>query len=299
MKVAIKTNSPEAFLLAMRPKTLGAMACPVLIGSAFAVREGKGVFGVFLSTLVCAVALQVLANLANDYFDGLRGGDGHDRLGPPRALQMGWISPSAMRWAMMLVLALALGLGSYLVWLGGTAILAVGVLAIIFAVWYSAGPVPLSFLGISEIVVFFFFGPLPALGAYFLQTKNLSALVLVASLSCGFLSMALILTNNLRDRAEDGKNGKRTLAVRLGEKFSRVAILVLIVLGALSPISLVAGFAFSKLVMLALAALALPLRYAPMIWHEPPSRRFNLMLASLGQSLYMFGILLSLGIIYG
>lgn len=297
--MTIKTNSLSAWILASRPKTLGAICCPVLIGSSFALADGHFKPIYFLTTLLCSLFLQILANFVNDYGDFIKGSDKEDRLGPPRAMQMGLISHGAMLKGIVLVLLLAIALGLLLVAQAGLPIFITGAFCIFLCLWYTLGPKPLAYLGFAEIAILLVFGPLATLGSYYVHSSMLSWPLFFASFSPGFLSAALLLTNNLRDVVQDQKNHKRTIAVRCGARFARVAIFGLLVLSTSSPLILVISFSYSPLLLLSLLALLLPARHLGLILFEPISARFNLMLASVGQSLYLLGLLMSLGIIYG
>ncbi len=295
----VNTNSLHAFILASRPKTLGAITCPVIIGSAFALKSPTWSTPIFLATLLCALLLQVLANLANDLADFMRGSDTQERLGPPRAMQMGFMTQDFMRSCIAVVIAGIAISGLYLVSQGGLGVLLVGLVALFFALWYSMGPLPLSRLGFSEVVVFFFFGPIPALGAYFLQSGEFSLQVFLASISPGFISMALMMMNNLRDIDEDSRHNKKTLAVRFGEMSSRFAIVSLLILAGVPPFILWFWFNYSAVVLLAALALAVPLRHTAMILCEPISRRFNVTFSSIGLGIYLFCLLMTAGIAFG
>ena len=247
---SISINSLDAWILASRPKTLGAISCPVLIGSALAYAQGFFSLKIMLLSLVCALLLQILANIVNDYGDFRRGADTHERLGPPRAMQMAIITPRAMNLGIaLIVLAIAL-LGTQLVFHAGKSILVLGITALFFSFWYTAGPKPLSYLGFSELAVVIFFGPVPLVGTYYCQSLQLSVSALVASLGPALLSTALIMTNNLRDISEDKKNHKRTVAVRFGENFSRKAIIILICLSIISPLLFILVFNYSWILLI-------------------------------------------------
>lgn len=295
----IKTNSLGAWIRASRPRTLGAMLCPILIGSALAYKEGYFSWPIFMTTFLCAVLLQILTNLINDYGDFLRGSDTKQRLGPPRAMQMGWLTPPIMKKGIALVLFLTMALGLILIARGGMIIFVLGSISLITCIWYTAGPRPLSYLGFAEIAVFLLFGPAPVMGSYFVQTLSLPKGGLLISLGPALLSTALILTNNLRDSDEDRRHNKKTIAVRFGANFSRRLIIACIVLSALTPLSLLFFYNYRPLILLCLFALIFPLMQAKMILVDPISGKFNLMLQAIGKSLYLFGILLSIGIIYG
>ncbi len=297
--VIIETNSWAAWLRASRPRTLGAMSCPVFIGSALALKDGMFSAPLFVITFFCALLLQILANLVNDYGDFVRGSDTKERLGPPRAMQMGWLTPSVMKKGIALVLLSIVALGFLLILRGGMSILVLGSISLLTCIWYTAGPRPLSYLGFSEIAVLLLFGPVPLIGSYFVQSLSLPKEGFVLSIAPALLSTALILTNNLRDIEEDKRHRKLTLAVRFGARFSRLLIIFCVCLAALSPLLLFFFYSYGPLIFVALFALVIPMRQFKMILHDPVSAKFNMMLAAIGKSLYLFGVLMSLGIIYG
>ncbi|MGC9313051.1 MAG: 1,4-dihydroxy-2-naphthoate octaprenyltransferase [Sediminispirochaetaceae bacterium] len=215
----------EAAVRASRPKTLAISIAPVLIGAGLARQADRFSLLFTLFTIAAAISIQITANLANDLFDFLGGVDGIDRLGPPRMTALGIISPRSM----MLLTALSIGsavlFGLPLVLKGGLPILLVGASAIFLAAAYTAGPYPLGKLGLGELFVFIYFGPVAVLGSYYLQAgPDFSYAHLLGGAAVGLLGVTLLSVNNLRDIAGDAASGKRTLAVRFGTGFGRLEI---------------------------------------------------------------------------
>ena len=202
-----------------RPRTLGAGIVPVFVGTAAA---GHIVGWRFAAALVVAIGLQVGVNLANDYFDGVRGVDTHERMGPPRLTQSGAATPRAVLTAALVALAaaaiagLALALATRPV-----LILIVGALALGAALLYSGGPRPYAGLGLGELMVFVFFGLMATCGTAYVMVQTIPAAAWWSGAVMGFLAVAILVANNLRDIPTDGASGKRTLAVRLGEARTR------------------------------------------------------------------------------
>jgi 1,4-dihydroxy-2-naphthoate octaprenyltransferase len=219
------------WLLAIRPPTLGASVVPVLIGLALASRELQLSPGVAAATLACAVLLQISTNLANDYYDHMRGIDTEDRLGPTRVTQAGLLAPNTVRKGLILVLSAAVLLGAWLISVGGWPIAAIGVSAILGALAYSAGPWPLASYGFGEVLVFIFFGLCAVAGTHHLQGAQFDMVTVVAALVPACLAAALIVVNNLRDIPTDRRANKRTLAVRLGPQRTRVEYTALVLSG--------------------------------------------------------------------
>jgi 1,4-dihydroxy-2-naphthoate polyprenyltransferase len=218
----------QAWLQATRPRTLPAAVAPVMVGTALALADGFFAWLPALATLACALLLQIGVNLANDYFDFIKGVDSADRLGPVRVTQSGLMAPAAVRRGMLLVLGLAVAAGIYLIHIGGLPIFLAGLAAVICVLIYSGGPFPLASNGLGDLAVFIFFGPVAVGGTYYLQALDVGVRVLPASLSLGFLITAILVVNNLRDIDTDRRAGKLTLAVRLGLKGARIEYMLLI-----------------------------------------------------------------------
>ena len=219
----IKLNSPYAWFLAARPKTLTGAIIPVLLGSALAFSDGE-----FkpLPALLCALfacGMQIAANFINDLFDFQKGTDRKDRLGPPRACAEGWITPGAMKLGIgcALLLSCLAGLALlFTVWgqlpHGDWELVVLGVVCILFAFLYTT---LLSYLGWGDVLVLVFFGFVPVCGTYYVQAYTLNMDVLVLSLVSGLAIDTLLMVNNYRDREQDAVSGKCTLVVRYGRKF--------------------------------------------------------------------------------
>ena len=223
------------WLLAVRPKTLGAALAPIMIGTAVAFAEGKGHAGAALAALLGALLIQIGTNFSNDYFDFIKGADTEERLGPMRATQAGLVSPQAMLKNFVLVFGLAVLVGIYLVYRGGWPIVIIGILSIASGILYTGGPMPLGYLGLGDLFVLIFFGPVAVGGTYYVQSLEISEVVILAGFGPGLLATALLAVNNLRDEPTDKKVGKRTLAVRFGPGFVRAEYLAAFALALILP----------------------------------------------------------------
>jgi 1,4-dihydroxy-2-naphthoate polyprenyltransferase len=219
----------RAWITAVRPATLPAAVGPIALGTALAVRDGRGDLGVAAVCLACAMALQIGCNLHNDAADAARGADGPDRLGPPRATARGWLSAGAVRGGATLAFAVAVATGLFLVLHAGPWLLVLGLLSVVAALGYTGGPAPLGYLGLGELLVLVFFGLVAVGGSYFAQAGTLGALPLLAAGAAGSLAAAILVVNNLRDRDGDRRAGKRTLVVRFGAGFGRALHTALVV----------------------------------------------------------------------
>ena len=169
--------------------------------------------------LVCALLIQIASNLANDLFDFLKGADTEARTGPVRVVQAGLISQRGVAGGLALVIVTATALGLYLVFVGGVPILVIGVLSLICAVLYTAGPYPLGYRGLGELFVFVFFGPVATFGTVLVGTGRFDPIGGLLGVPLGLLCANILVVNNVRDVETDVVAGKRTLAVRFGRSF--------------------------------------------------------------------------------
>lgn len=209
--------------LAARPKTLPAAVAPVVVGVAFAVEAGAFHALAALCALLGALFIQVGTNYANDYHDFLKGADTETRKGPMRVTQAGLVTPTATRNATVIAFGLAIATGTYLMVRGGWPIIAIGVLSILSGVLYTAGRYALAYVGLADLFVLVFFGPVAVAGTFWVQAVGSASAALwpvaaVAGLGPGFLATAILLANNIRDVDEDRAANKRTLVVRLGRR---------------------------------------------------------------------------------
>ena len=214
----ITPNSPRAWLLAARPKTLTGASVPVMIGCALAYSDGTFIPQVAILCFIFAFLMQIDANLINDLFDFLKGSDREDRLGPERACAQGWITPLCMKYGIAIVTVLAALTGLMLLIYGGYELIFIGAACILFAFLYTAGPYPLAYHGWGDILVLIFFGFVPIGATYYIMSGIWTLPVGIASLACGLVIDTLLLVNNYRDRYQDAASGKKTIVVCLGDK---------------------------------------------------------------------------------
>jgi 1,4-dihydroxy-2-naphthoate octaprenyltransferase len=220
-------SSSSVWWRGVRPRTLGLGVVPVLVGVA---ASGHVVAWRFAAALVVAAGLQIGVNLANDYFDGVRGVDTRERLGPPRLVASGAASPRAVLTAALISLGLAAVSGLALALATTPAlILVVGALALVAALLYSGGPRPYAGLGLGELMVFLFFGLMATCGSAYVMVETVPAAAWWGGVVMGLLAVAVLVANNLRDIPTDEMSGKRTLAVRLGDARTRTMYRVCIV----------------------------------------------------------------------
>jgi 1,4-dihydroxy-2-naphthoate octaprenyltransferase len=281
--------------LAARPRTLPVALAPVLVGTALAAAGGAAHALPALAAMLGALLLQIGANFANDLFDGEKGTDGADRIGPPRAIALGWVTPARMRRAMTLTFACATAVGLYLVLRGGWPIAAIGALAIAAALAYTGGPFPFGYYGLGDAAVFFFFGPVAVAGTHYVQALEPSWLAIAAALPIGALATAILVVNNLRDIETDARAGKRTLAVRLGRRGTRIEYALLLIFAyALVPDFWLFGHA-SPAVLLPLLTLPWALGLVRTVGAAVDGPTLNAALARTAQLALAFSALFALG----
>ena len=221
-----------------RPKTLPAAIAPVLVGTALAFPNPNYVNA--LLALIVSLSLQIGVNFANDYSDGIRGNDA-ERVGPLRLVGSGLAKASAVRNTAFSCFVIAAIAGLYLSSRSSLWLILIGALAIGAAWGYTGGNNPYGYRALGEVSVFLFFGVVAVLGTYYVQSQKITFLAICASFPIGAFACAILVMNNLRDRAKDLEVGKNTLAVLLGDRATRILYLSLLMsgglIGALTAIS--------------------------------------------------------------
>lgn len=215
---------------AARPYSLTASVTPVLLGTAAAAHDGRFAPLVFLAALGGAAAIQAGTNMVNDYYDHARGVDTGESIGPGGLIQHGLLSPGAVLAGGVALFGAGSALGLWLVTVAGWPVLAAGVLSVLAGYAYTGGPLPLGYVGLGDLVVFVFMGPVIVLGAYFVQARALGPAAWWLSLPMAALVTAVLVVNNLRDLDGDRRSGKRTLATLVGPRATRAEYAALAVL---------------------------------------------------------------------
>ena len=248
------------------------------------------------ASLAVALLLQVASNLANDLLDFRSGADTADRLGPPRAAALGLLSQRELSAGIAVVLGLAGLVGLYLVSVGGWPILVLGLLAVVSLLAYTGGPWPYGYHGLGEVFVFVFFGLVAVAGTTYLQTGRLEPLALAAAVPVGALVTAILVVNNLRDIESDRKAGKRTLAVRVGERGAVTEYELLIAVAYLVPVALLLAWTLPSLgFLLPLLSLPLALPLLRVVRAGGDPRRLNAILRGTARLSLAHSVLLAVG----
>ena len=257
--------SATDWLAGSRPRTLPLALAPVVLGAGSAQWARAFDLVLFLLCVVVAVALQIGVNYANDYSDGIRGTDAM-RVGPARLTGSGRVEPAKVKRAALVSFGVAILAGLALVlvsqlWL----FLAIGALALVAAWFYTGGRRPYGYQGLGEVVVFVFFGLVATMGTAWVMVGSIPAETWLTGSAAGFFASAVLLVNNIRDLEQDAQVGKKTLAVRLGDRPSRILLVVLllmpyVILGILSlvfiwaPVVFVTGIMTVVIIVIVLTA---------------------------------------------
>ena len=288
-------TSAAHWLEGARPRTLPAALAPVLVGSgAAALEDGFSPVRPLLA-LVVALALQVGVNYANDYSDGVRGTD-TDRVGPLRLVGSGTASPGAVKAAALACFAVAAVAGLVLALLTTRWLVLLGAVMIAAAWGYTGGASPYGYRGLGEVSVFVFFGLVAVLGTTYVQLERLTWPSLLGGMACGALACAIHVTNNLRDIPTDTGAGKRTLAVQLGDRRTRLLFAGLVLAAFLVPLLLVPTTPWALL-----ALLSAPLAVGPISRVRGGSTGRDLVpvLAGTGKLQLGYAVLLTAGLALG
>lgn len=227
MEITLNSKK-QAWLHAVRLRTLPLALSSILMGSILAANQGSFRLEVFILAAITTIFLQILSNLSNDYGDSIHGADNQERKGPIRAVQSGIISLASMKKAMILFAFLSFASGLSLLyislndWLLFFIFLGLGALAIIAAITYTSGTKPYGYAGLGDLSVFIFFGLIGVSGTYFLHTLSFNWVNIFPAISLGLFSTTVLNINNIRDIESDTKAGKKSIPVRIGKTSSLI-----------------------------------------------------------------------------
>jgi 1,4-dihydroxy-2-naphthoate octaprenyltransferase len=282
-------SSLGIWLLGARPRTLPAAIAPVLLASSLA-RDSFDPLTAGLA-LVVSLSLQIGVNYANDYSDGIRGTD-TDRIGPSRLTAGGLAKPVQVKSAALISFSVAAIAGLGLAITTSWWLIAVGAISIAAAWGYTGGKNPYGYMGLGDLFVFIFFGLVATVGSFYVQAEEITGQSILAGVIVGSLACAILVINNIRDRAKDEVVGKRTLAVRLGDKRSRVFYTVLVT----APYVLAAGFG-TPWVALTILTLPMTISIVRSLWSGIQGVDLIALLGKSGKLQMVFCLALSLALI--
>ena len=294
------------WIQAARLRTLPLSVSGIIVGSFYAMSQSMFNWSIVILALLTTLGLQILSNFANDYGDGIKGTDNEDRVGPKRAIQSGVITPAAMKRALVITSILTLlsailliyvafkghNLGFSLFYLG------LGILAIASAIKYTVGNSAYGYRGFGDLFVFIFFGLVSTLGIYFMFAKEMDWLLLLPATAIGFLSVAVLNLNNMRDEESDRKSNKNTIVVKIGASNAKVYHYFLIVSAMISILefSYFKDFTFDQyLYVIAFFPL---LKHLKTVYTNKNPKELDPELKKVALSTFALSVLLSLSMIY-
>ena len=235
-------NKIKIWYQAARPRSLTATYVPVALGGVLAIDHNTFDGLHFFLALVGVLLLQISANLLNEYYDFIKGSDKQKTHGLGMIIARGLLPPRQVLMGGIVTLTLGALIGIYFVFLTGLLVLAIGIGGVLAVVLYTAGPYPLAYIGLGEITVFIFMGPLIVLGTYYVQAETVHSAAVWGGMPIAFIVANILHANNLRDLEADKAEDKYTLATIFGRTFARneytfltamtyVSVVVLVLLG--------------------------------------------------------------------
>jgi len=282
----------------MRLRTLPVSLSGVVIATALAWWTNRFAAVPALLCLLFALLAQIASNFANEYYDFKKGTDKVGRVGPRRGVTEGDIKPHTLLMVTFATLAAAGVVGCCLIPYGGWWLLPVGIFIALGALAYSTGPYPLSYHGLGELAVFFFFGVIPVTLTYYVQALRIEPLVILASMATGFLGVNVLLVNNYRDVDDDREAGKRTSVVIFGRQPAAAAYLIngYVAMCLLTPLWILAALAPTVPVWVLVAPVVYLVLHT-VTWHRLTTRdgaALNPLLGATARNMLIFTLLLTL-----
>lgn len=297
--------SLKSWIKAARLRTLPLAMSGILMGAALSFLDGGFNSIVTVLAIVTALFIQIFSNFANDYGDSQKGTDNQHRVGPKRTVQSGEISPTQMKIGMIVLIVLSLATGIWLVAEGTKGLdmttfllfLAFGIVALIAAYRYTAGSNPYGYAGFGDVAVFLFFGILPVVGTYFLNTHQINFELFLPAISIGLFSTGVLNLNNMRDIENDRNSGKNTVVVRMGTANAKIYHSLLILMGMLAAVIFSALNSTSTYQWIFLLSFSLFLSDLIQISKISIARKFDPFLKKLSLTTLLFTVLFGVGII--
>jgi 1,4-dihydroxy-2-naphthoate octaprenyltransferase len=294
----------QAWIKALRLRTLPLSLSGIIIGSAIAKYNGFWDWSIFLLSLLTTVLFQIVSNLANDLGDSVKGTDNKDRVGPMRSVQSGLISKNEMRNAVVITSIVSLLSAGTLIYLGTTNLpisilwfyIGLAVACIFAAITYTIGKKAYGYYGLGDIMVFLFFGIVSVLGVYPLYAKSIDWIILLPACSIGLLSAAVLNLNNMRDRTNDAKSGKNTLVVKIGPDWAKLYHAFLVLGGVICQLLFLVNLNYSLAFIGLLPAIILILHLQKVMKTKNP-KDFDPELKKVALSTFGIAVLTAIGLV--
>ena len=295
----------RSWMKAARPRTLPLALSGILMGCGLAWFYGGIRVQISVLALITATFIQIFSNFANDYGDSQRGTDNEFRVGPSRTIQNGDITRKEMKTGMFSIGLLSFLFGIWLVYAGTWYIsriafflfIGLGILSLLAAYFYTAGKRSYGYVGLGDLAVFLFFGLLPVLGVFFLNTGYLEPIIILPAVSMGFFSTGVLNLNNMRDIENDRRSGKITLPVRMGKRNSRIYQVTLILWGWFTSVIFILYQYESRWQWVCFLAFPLFLKDLVRIYRITDPGKFDPFLKRLSLSTLAFTLLFCTGLI--
>ena len=289
-------NMQSPWIIACRPKTLPAAVAPVMVGTALAIAARSFHLGAALGALLIAILIQIGTNMYNDVADFERGTDTGERLGPQRVTQSGLLTPRQVRSGAFMAFGLATLCGLYLITIAGWPVIVIGAASILAGLAYTAGPYPLAYNGFGDLFVLLFFGFVAVCGTAYIQIGVVPPAAWPAALGVGSTITALLVVNNVRDIETDRAAGRRTIPVLYGRKVGVTEYGVLLGVAYAMPLIMIVSELGTWVILLPWLTIPFALRlYRTLVKIE--GRALNRVLSSTAKLVFIYGILLTVGII--
>jgi len=297
--------SLKSWIKAARLRTLPLAMSGILMGAALSYLDRGFNLTVTVLSVVTALFIQIFSNFANDFGDSQKGTDNQHRVGPKRTVQSGEISPTQMKIGMIALIILSLASGIWLVAEGTKGLdmntfllfLALGIVALIAAYRYTAGSNPYGYAGFGDVAVFLFFGLLPVVGTYFLNTHQINLELFLPAISIGLFSTGVLNLNNMRDIENDRNSKKNTMVVRMGSVQAKIYHSLLILLGMLAAVIFIALNSTSTFQWLFLLSFPFFIVDLIHISRITKPQKFDPFLKKLSLTTLLFTVLFGVGII--
>ena len=235
----LKKGSFPVWIMAARIPTLPAAIAPVIVGTAMAHYMHSFDVVITVLAMIGAIAIQIGANMANDFSDFRKGADNAERIGPIRVTQQGLLSEKAILVGASISFGFSILIGLYFFYIVGWPILVIGSLSLLAAITYTGGPWPFGYKGLGDFFVFIFFGLIAVCATFYVQVQAINIEIILLSIPIACLVTAILIVNNIRDIETDRRSKKYTLAVYFGRTFAKCEYIVLLAIAYSTPLFLI------------------------------------------------------------
>jgi len=291
-----KINILQKIIWATRMKSLAVSVSGVLIGTAMAFGDGIYHLPTAGICLLCTICIHLGTNMINDYCDFQRGVDNPKNLGPKSVIQAGFIRPEIIKNIASVLFFVAFLLGLLLVYRGGWPIAIIGIFSLLAGIFYTAGKNPLGYLGLGDVLVLIFFGPVMVAGTYYVQSLEMNLAVFLSGIPPGLLAMSVLIVNNIRDKDNDKKFGKNTLIVKFGKRFGQWEYCLAVLIAILMPVGLYVLMQDHQGILMTVVMMFLFIRNIIKVFDpKATSAELNKVLSLTGLFSFLYAILFSLG----